>query len=203
LRPWPSRARCAGEEPTLLEFALLSTAGALTLALLSFAREAHSDEGQLPVTLYAVRHAEKERGTSDPGLTEAGLRRADALVEVLGEIEFSAIFSSDYRRCQETIAPLAQRRGLEPTVIEAADPHGQLAALHALPPGSTALLCGHANTVPAMIAALGGELTGLQFGMIRESIYDRLFIVTYAAGSEASTEETRVDVQRYGESTGE
>jgi broad specificity phosphatase PhoE len=146
-----------------------------------------------------VRHAEKERGIPDPGLTPAGRRRAEALAARLGDAGLVAIFSSDYRRCQETVEPLAARVGIAPTVIEAADPHLQLAELRALPPGSAALLCGHANTVPALIRALGGDLPGLPLGMIAERTHDRIWAVRYPAGENPRAGSTTVEELRYGE----
>jgi len=153
------------------------------------------ERAETMVRLYAVRHGEKERGR-DPALTPAGLERAGALATTLADEPITVVFTSDYRRCQETIAPLARARGLEPIVIEAADPHRQLAALHALPAGTTAILCGHANTVPQMIHALGGRCPDLQFGMIPEAVHDRLFRVDFPAGGGVG--ETEVVVQHFG-----
>jgi len=157
------------------------------------------------VLLFAVRHAEKERGIPDPGLTRAGRERADALahclLEWLGGTELAALFNSYYRRCRETVAPLARALGCEPTVIEAADPHRQLTALRTLPGGSAAVLCGHANTVPALLRALGAELEGLLFGMIPEACYDRVFRVLYPAGEHSDFSKTTLEVLRYGEPT--
>ncbi len=159
-----------------------------------------SDLAEIPsVLLFVVRHAEKERGVSNAGLTRGGHRRAKALAELLGDTDLAVIFTSDYRRCLETVEPLARARSLEPTVIEAADPHRQIAELRSLPAGSAALLCGHANTVPALIGALGGRVTGLTYGMIAESCYDQLFVVTYPAGPDASSAATTVHLLRYGE----
>ena len=65
------------------------------------------------VVLYAVRHGEKDLGPN-PGLTTDGQARAEALAATLAEVEIDVIFTSDYRRCQETIAPLAAQAGIEP-----------------------------------------------------------------------------------------
>ena len=157
--------------------------------------------GERPVLLFALRHGEKERGVSDPGLARAGERRAEALAALLGRTPLAAIYTSDYRRCRETVEPLARETGVEPTVIEAADPHRQLAAIRALPAGSAAVLCGHANTIPALIHALGGTIPALESGMIPERIHDRLFVVSIASGAEGSPAETTVHVLRYGEPT--
>lgn len=150
------------------------------------------------VLLFAVRHAEKGPG-SDPGLTPEGVRRAEALATLLGATELAAIYSTEYRRCRETVAPLAAARGIGVTVVEACDPHGQLAAVRALPPGSAAVICGHANTIPSVITALGGTVPDLLGGMIPESRYDRVHAITLAPGGDPSR--TRVHTLRYGEPT--
>ena len=154
-------------------------------------------DAESTVTLYAVRHAEKDSGPNPP-LTAEGHARAEALVGALADVPVELIYSSDYRRCQETVAPLARAKSLTPEVIEAADPHRQIEALHGLPAGTVALLCGHANTVPMLVQVLGGVCPDLQFGMIPESTYDRLFKVTYVAGGSEPTR-TTVEVSRYGE----
>jgi len=154
-----------------------------------------------PILLIALRHGEKERGVSDPGLTRAGHRRAEALAALLGRTRLAAIFATDYRRCQESVEPLARECGVAVTVIEAADPHRQLAAIRALPPGSAAVLCGHANTIPALLHALGGEIPELDFGMIPEKCHDRLFVVSLPAGPDAAPAATSVHVLRYGDPT--
>lgn len=165
---------------------------------------AESPAGSVPdqeaVILYAVRHGEKETGPN-PGLTPLGLARAQALADTLDQVEIDVVFSSDYRRCQETIAPLAEKVGIKPTIIEAADLRKQFDALRALPGGSTAVLCGHANTVPMLVQALGSECPGLEFGMFPETAFDRLLVITFAAGEQGRPERTKVYVRHYGERT--
>ena len=159
-----------------------------------------SPEVAAPVTLYAVRHAEKGSGPN-PSLTEQGRVRANALAETLDSIPIEVIFSSDYLRCQETVSPVASKKSLEPTLIEAADPHRQIAALHQLPAGSVALLCGHANTVPLLVQALGGVCPDLEFGMFPESAYNRLLKITFVSGG-TEPGRTQVAVSYYGEKSG-
>lgn len=50
----------------------------------------------------------------DRPLDERGRGQADALVELLAPYEVEAIFTSPYRRCVETVEPLARVRGLVP-----------------------------------------------------------------------------------------
>jgi len=69
-------------------------------------------------TLYFVRHAKAgSRSNWDQDdrarpLTKSGLKQADALVSTLGPYAISAILSSPYERCVQTVEPLARARRL-------------------------------------------------------------------------------------------
>jgi 8-oxo-dGTP diphosphatase len=70
-------------------------------------------------TLYFVRHAKAgSRSNWDEDdrvrpLSKGGLKQADALVAVLGAYAISAILSSPYERCVQTVEPLARARRLK------------------------------------------------------------------------------------------
>jgi len=52
-------------------------------------------------TFYLIRHAEKDRSdskNSDPVLTEKGLKRAENWAKALKDIDFDAIYSTNYKR---------------------------------------------------------------------------------------------------------
>lgn len=110
-----------------------------------------------PIVIYAVRHAEKDTDSEDPGdpgLTEEGLVRAEALVEVMAEVPLAAIYATEYRRTQETVAPTAAHHGLE--VIIDYDPEEELAAhILATHADEVVLHAGHSNTLPDFMEALG------------------------------------------------
>ena len=108
-------------------------------------------------TVILARHAEKAAPTGDPALTPVGEQRARDLAQALAHVKLAAVISTQYQRTRLTAAPLAQADGIEVTVVQAsADPSGIVGALDALPPGSTALVVGHSNTLAPIIAALGG-----------------------------------------------
>jgi probable phosphoglycerate mutase len=79
------------------------------------------------VELLLVRHAlpervEVETGAADPGLTEVGILQAERLADYLHTERIDAVYSSPLRRAVETVAPLAERRGLTvATVAEVAE----------------------------------------------------------------------------------
>lgn len=129
-----------------------------------------------PVTVVCVRHAEKlADGSRDPALSEPGEVRAAALAHALGAAGVTHLFSTDYERTRATLAPLAAASGLEVALYSPANLRSVATDLRGLPPGSFAVVAGHSNTTPALVAALGVEDPPAQ---LTEQDYDRLWIVT-------------------------
>jgi len=101
-----------------------------------------------------VRHAEKAVSDGgDPDLSPAGRARAEALARILKDSGITAIFTSEFKRTQETAAPTAASTSIAPTVVPAKDPAALVAKLHQL--NGNALVVGHGNTIPNIIKALG------------------------------------------------
>jgi len=158
-----------------------ATRPVLALLLLACAASvpAVADGPERPVVVFLVRHAEKvDDGSDDPDLTAAGRRRAAALARLL-DGRATHLFSSDYRRTRETLAPLAGDGGPEIRVLPAGDLDGWVAALRALPAGSVAVVAGHSNTVPAIACRLARAVEGLDCAKpdvtLAHEEYDRLF----------------------------
>lgn len=138
-----------------------------------------------PVVVLLVRHAEKaDDGTPDPPLTERGRERAACLAEQLDGFAPTHLYTTGYQRTRATLEPLATATGLVPTVIDARDDAGWQRALRELPPGSRAVVVGHSNTVPGLVAALGGRTSSLDAeGNIPHEEYDRLVhVVVHGPG---------------------
>lgn len=153
-----------------------------------------------PVTVIAVRHAEKGADDPrDPGLTEEGAQRAEALARLLSKAGVTHIFSTDYRRTQATVAPLAAGYKLEVETYNPRDMRGFIERLSALPASSVAVVSGHSNTTPGLVLALGGAPVGLETvrgaPSLGEEEYDRLFLITL---SDREGGESCVEL-RYGE----
>jgi phosphohistidine phosphatase SixA len=132
--------------------------------------------GNHPVTtVILVRHAEKniEPENPNPALSPAGMERAQTLVHVLGQSGITAVYATQYIRTQFTVAPLASHRGLTVTQIEAGNVAELVRQIKTNNAGGTVFATGHNNSVPAIIAALGGET----FPIIPEYEYDNMFIV--------------------------
>jgi len=120
-----------------------------------------------------VRHAEKAAsGAKDPDLSAAGRERAEALARILKDSGITAIFTSEFKRTQETAAPTATSAHVTPTVVAAKDTAGLVAKLHQL--NGNALLVGHGDTIPNIIKALGINSSI----NIPDADYSELLIVT-------------------------
>jgi len=126
-----------------------------------------------PSTVVLVRHAEPRSSGTNPGLTAAGRKRAELLGVMLQDAGVTAVFTSEMRRTQETAHPLATRLSMVPTVLLGLDSAAHRTRILAVPSG-VALVVGHTNTVPPLIAALGAGNTA----QIAANEFDRLFIVS-------------------------
>jgi len=153
-----------------------------------------SENTGMPALILIVRHAEKAAEPSDdPPLTAAGVERAHALATALRDAGVNAIFTTQLIRTRDTAQPFAAARGLTPEVIPAKRGEGKehadaiVAAMrrHA---GEIVLIVDHSNTIPAVIAALGGP----RVGNICEPVYGNLFVLI------PGTTETRLVRSRYG-----
>jgi broad specificity phosphatase PhoE len=130
-----------------------------------------------PVTVFVVRHAEKGPDNPDPALTEAGSARARALAHALGDAGVTAVFVTEFRRTQETAAPLAARLGLAPERLDGRDVAGLVARIRALPAGARAVVVSHSNLVPVIVE----RLTGVPVDPLTDDDYDRLYVATVPA----------------------
>jgi len=171
---------------------------ALTMAILSFVSQTPSkaqSASELPV-LVVVRHANKAaEPTDDPPLTPAGAKRARDLAAALNNAGVTGIITTQLRRTRETAAPLAAALNLTPGVIQRGL-RGSVDHLKALEAAArrhtgTVLIIGHDDTVPGLIAHLGGP----QLPNICDLVYDHFFVLFPAKGKLGFMH------TRYGEST--
>lgn len=149
--------------------------------------------GPAPLVLL-VRHAEKaSEPVDDPPLTAAGTERAQALATALRDAGVTTIITTQLRRTRDTAQPLAGARGLTPEVVpvrweEIGEHAAAVAAAVRKHAGGAVLVVGHGNTIPAIIAALGGP----RLPEICASVYADLFVLVPGAG------EVRLVRSRYG-----
>ena len=136
--------------------------------------EASFAQGKL-TTVILLRHAEKiSDGSKDPGLTETGKKKAESLVSLFKNTSLSAIYSTDFIRTRETVAPLAKSKSLAIKNYEAlkTDVIDNMLKEHE---GKTILICGHSNNIPSIANYLRGTE---EFKTFADNEYDNILIVT-------------------------
>ena len=128
---------------------------------------------------YLIRHAEKDRSTKDkdPELTDVGLKRAENWAKVFKNIPFDKVYSTDYRRTQQTAFPTATSKGLEVLTYDIENLFNK--NFKHKTDKQTILIVGHSNTTPAFVNAIIGKKEHLQ---IDDSDNGKLFIVTIDDG---------------------
>jgi len=140
-------------------------------------------------TVVVLRHAEKELGTiDDPPLSQAGEQRAQLLARMFGDREgpgrIAAIFASDTRRAQLTVAPLAARLGIDVSAMkDAKDVEGLARTIRTSHRGQKVLVVGHSNTVPDIVHALSRDS---RVPAMPEDEYSTIYIVTVPTLSPAA-----------------
>lgn len=105
--------------------------------------------------IYVIRHLHTPKDAKDPDLTTEGQSYAVALAQWLLHDPPTVIFVSNTKRAQQTAAPTARRYGLAPKVYDPSNTPALVSTV--LRQQGTVLVVGHSNTVPDIIAGLGGE----------------------------------------------
>lgn len=140
---------------------------------------AHAQDS--PTIVLVIRHAEKAaEGGDDPGLSEAGVKRTQDLIEMAGEAGVTAIYTTQYKRTQETAKPLAARLSATVTPVEinrenaSAYPARLAKEVLSKHAGQVVMIIGHSNTVPAIVEALGARRPA---AIDDATEFDRVFVV--------------------------
>ena len=86
-------------------------------------------------------------------LDARGIGQAERLVETLRDLPIDSILTSPYRRCAETVAPLAAARGLQPELRSELGEDRQMVdgvALVRELAGANVVVCGHGGLQEAV-----------------------------------------------------
>jgi 2,3-bisphosphoglycerate-dependent phosphoglycerate mutase len=139
-----------------------------------------------PLTIYVVRHAEKDTVDKvNPALSALGEQRAKDLCQAFGKEMPQKVFSTNTRRTLQTAACLEH-------IPQLYDPR-QLPALvknvQAMDNTTTILVIGHSNTVLETIEAFGAKRPLAQ---LDDADYDYLFVLRKDKG------QWTVEVKQYG-----
>ena len=127
-------------------------------------------------TYYFVRHAEKDRSdktNKDPHLIDKGQLRALSWSIILKDIDFDAVYSTNYNRTKETAAPTAQSKNLEVQLYDPRDMYNE--GFIKATAGKKVLVVGHSNTTPSFVNKVLGEE---RYENIDDSNNGNLYIVT-------------------------
>lgn len=154
------------------------------LALASLLCIGPAQPARAETTIFVVRHAEKVDASEDPDLDVTGRERARLLRDMLRAIPIETIYSSKYKRTQQTVSPTAEARKV-PITIHTTDEIPKLAdAIRAAAADSVdraILVAGHSNTTVQWLKALG--ITSINELLDHE--WDNLFVVTIGDGGRA------------------
>ena len=137
-------------------------------------------ESQATTTVIFVRHAEKATlPEGDPGLRPAGARRDAALTRQLVDADvvagIDAVYSTPFRRTEETVRPIAEALGLTVNSYDAANTEEIMERIVREHKGKIILVVGHSNTVPRLIGNMGASK---KVPEIAENEYDNIYIVS-------------------------
>ncbi len=146
-------------------------------------------------TLILVRHAEKVKdGSNDPILTPDGEARANELMYILKHVELNAIYSTPYKRTQQTVLPTARDKNLEIQNYKPGDRDFLKKVLNSHS-GKTVLIVGHSNTIPMLANELAGQK---DYKDLNDATYDNLFFAQVH-----SSGQTKIIRMRFGAHTPE
>jgi phosphohistidine phosphatase SixA len=134
-------------------------------------------------TVFLVRHAERADGggaaggmsTNDPDLSAAGRTRAESLANLLKDAKITAVFTSEFKRTQQTAAPLAKALGIQAVQVPSKDSPSLVKRIKSAT--GNILVVGHSNTVPEVIKALGVK----EAVTIGDQDFDNLFVLIRSA----------------------
>ena len=139
-------------------------------------------------TIILVRHAEKEAAAmtdqNDPPLAAAGKERAERLKQRVGKFRPGAIYSTNFQRTRETVAPLAAKRHLTVQIYDPSKPQDLLNTIMA---SNTKrfVVVGHSNTIPPLVNLLTGKDL---FKNLQDPEYSVIWVVRMRKGKVTKVE---------------
>jgi 2,3-bisphosphoglycerate-dependent phosphoglycerate mutase len=140
-------------------------------------------------TIVVIRHAEKQIGTIDDApLSPQGEQRATRIAQMFGDAEafgrVKQIYVTDTRRSQQTAAALAQRLSLKPVIVDPkASPDEIARRVLRENRGGLAIVVGHSNTVPQLVATMSRADAVPLMG---DEDFDTMYVVTVPTIGKAS-----------------
>ncbi len=152
-----------------------------TIALLFFSVLFSTNTIAADTMIIVVRHAEKSTDDpKDPSLSQQGNARANKLATILKDSNLKAVYTTQYKRTQQTGLPSATQAGLQLEVRPATKENTKtytsdlLKEIQKKHRGETVLIVGHSNTVPEIIK----HLSNVDVTPIGENEFDRIYVIT-------------------------
>ncbi|SDW93450.1 Phosphohistidine phosphatase SixA [Lutibacter oricola] len=125
---------------------------------------------------FFIRHAEKnqtDKTNKNPDLSEKGKKRAIYWSEVLKSVEFDDVYSTNYKRTEQTASPTAVLNNVKIKYYNPRDLYSE--DFQKKTKGKTILIVGHSNTTPSFVNKVIGKE---KYKQIDESNNSNLYIVT-------------------------
>jgi len=139
-------------------------------------------ESQATTTIIFVRNADvdtAEIANGDPGLSVLGRRRADLLADALQDIDVvagvDAIYASEFRRTQQTAAPVARRLELDVRITDPYRIEEFMAQLLREHKGEIVLVVTHSDVLAPLVEELHGSKNIPSMDEVSD---DNIYIVT-------------------------
>ena len=122
-------------------------------------------------TYYFIRHGEKIDNSQNPDLSKSGHERAIMWNDLFADIQFDAIYSTDYKRTIQTVSPTALSKNISitkynPKATETFKEDNL---------GKKVLIVGHSNTIPSFVNQIIGQKI---YSDIEDDVFGNLYIVT-------------------------
>ena len=168
-----------GTEARLMIKVLLNSTGWVLITLLLAGAVVAQDK-----MIILVRHAEKVDASQDPELSAEGAQRAERLAKVIRKYRPGAIYSTDFKRTRDTVAPVAARRKKQIQTYDAKKPEE---LINAIMKSDTKrfLVVGHSNTIPGLANLIGKKEL---FKNLDDSEYGAIWIIRIRDGQVRKTE---------------
>jgi 2,3-bisphosphoglycerate-dependent phosphoglycerate mutase len=128
-------------------------------------------------TFYLIRHAEKDRSdrsNKNPSLTIEGQKRSKKWALFFKDKRIDAVYSTHYKRTQETAAAIAKERTIKIILYTPEELISE--KFIASNKGKNVVIVGHSNTTPALVNTLLGLS---KYQDIADKDNNDLFIVTH------------------------
>ena len=150
----------------------------LSLATVLLSGVTVNGQKNAPTTIILIRHAEKDTGDNNPGLTEAGKQRAKKLMTLFPNAQPDEMYATPYKRTFQTLQPWAASLKITIKPYDATNlPDFANQLLHEK--GKTIVVAGHSNTTPALANLLVGIDT---YKTLDDNEYNKVFVITVVKG---------------------